>query len=266
MDKKLIGVATSVSKDKNYDSMDTLEFAKKNNINLVQIYLNDELLGKPEFLVKVTKYAKDNNISLLCHSPEPLNNNVFKNNIIGCANELLKYQGRKKFIIHFDETIELSDSLKFIEELNKKKLCVYLENFYSELNIFTLLRNINIFISIFSITKNSNLSVIPVVDLPRLFINGIANKLDSLIFTKQLFDYLAIHTVSVALHMIDFSDNRQGKSSWTVIGKGLMPYNDIFNFCKTLGISFDHCILEYEDKKLFLDSVKPTENFLIKGV
>ena len=263
MNKKLIGTATSVSKDKNYDALDTLEFAKENDISLVQVYLNKELSTQPALIAEAAFFAEKNNIKLICHLPTALNSSVFENNTIPRVKELLTHQTQKKIVLHFDEAVHLADALDYIEKLNREGLQVYLENFYADKSDTALLKNINTFTAIFSAAKKNNLPVTPVIDLPRLFIKNIVNRFDSLFLTELVLHFLNIHSYPIALHMIDFSNYSQDRNSWVAVGKGLMPYKEIFDFCKSERVVFDLCILEYEDKQRCLHSLKPTAALLL---
>lgn len=262
MDQKLIGTATSVAKDNNYDALDTLQFAKENNISLVQVYLNNELKTQPGLIAEAAHFAGQNDISLICHSPTSLNPGIFEKDTIPRAKELLKFQNQKKLTVHFDESVHLEEAVGLIEKLAGEGLHVYLENFYADTKETALLNNINTFNAIFSAAKEKKLPVIPVIDLPRLFKENITSRCDSLFLTTVVLHFLHVHSFPIGLHMIDFSDYSQDRDCWTAVGKGLMPYKKIFDFCTNTGMVFDHCVLEYEDKQMCLDSLKPAADLL----
>lgn len=260
MNRDLVGVGSSVSRDKDCDSLDTLLFSRDNDIKIAQIYLDYNLINKHNLIEEVREFAKINGIRLTCHSPEMLNEKTLSKSIISAANELLIYQKEKKIIIHFDENENLKDSLANIEELNRNELTVCLENFYNKKDEVTFLKNISAFNSIFSHAGKYALPLYPVIDFPRLFISDIIGNYDSLSIAKQIIDNLARYSIKIILHLIDFLDYSQERDCWCVLGKGLMPYGPIFEFARKRQIIYDHCILEYEEKGMFLESLSEIEN------
>jgi hypothetical protein len=265
VNRDLIGVGTSVSKDKNWDPLDTLQFARENNTKIVQIYLNDDLIAHPGLINDAREYAEENDMLLTCHSPEPLNKKALSKKNIAAANELLMHQAEKRIVIHYDEKEKLDDCLMCIEELYENELIVCLENYYVQKETKNFARNINIFNSIFTLAMQEELPVYPVIDFPRLFISGIIENVNSLLITKQILDNLSMLSMKVILHLIDFTDYGQQRNSWCAIGKGLMPYKEIFEFIHEIELDIDHCILEYEDKKLYLESLTAVRSLVLNN-
>lgn len=260
MNRELIGVGTSISKEKNFDPMDTLLFSRDNTIAIVQVYLDYDLIDSPDYIREIREFAKENNISLTCHSPEKLNKKTLSESILSAVGELLIYQKEKRIVVHFDEQEPLKDILTHIEKMNKNNLTVCLENYYEGKDEKTFLGNIDTYNSIFNLAEKYKFSVYPVIDFPRLFISDIFNRYDSLVLAEQAIDNCAKHSFRVILHLIDFLDYSQQRDSWCALGKGLMPYKAIFDYAREREIIYDHCILEFEDKKLTLESMSETEN------
>jgi sugar phosphate isomerase/epimerase len=104
--------------------------------------------------------------------------------------------------------------------------------------------------------KTDNLKVIPVLDLPRLFVPEIFNNFDSLDLCLKIIEHMAVNTEHVILHLIDMKNhNHISRDSWCPVGRGLMPYKKIFDFAKQKNIHYDHWVLEYENKELTLESL-----------
>ena len=130
MNKNSISFASSVSHDKNFDPMDTLLFCKANAVNNAQLYMDKKLLNNRDKIVQIAKFAKENSIALLCHSPVSLNSSIVNKKLISAFNELLKYHEEKKIVIHYDPDVSIADSMMSIESLINAGLVVCLENFY----------------------------------------------------------------------------------------------------------------------------------------
>lgn len=261
MKRSLVGVGTSVSREKKYDPMDTLLFCVENDIAIVQVYFDHDLINSADYLIEIREFAKKSNITLTCHAPEPLNGKLLSGAILSAAQQLLAYQDEKKLVVHFDEKESLKNIVSHIQAVNKKGMTVCLENFYRAGDERSFLTNIDTYNSVFSIAEKYNLAVLPVIDFPRLFDSGIFNRYDSLVLCEQIIDCLATHASKVILHCIDFMDyDHSHRDTWCALGKGLMPYKTIFEYARKQGLVYDHCILEYEDKELTLESLVETEN------
>lgn len=265
MNRNLIGVGTSVSKDKGYDPVDTLTFAAENNIKTVQVYLNNDLISNPPLIKKISNYAKEKELQLTCHSPESLNKLVLSSDLIYAAKELLIYQTENKFIVHFDENEKLDRCIDYINELYQNDLVVCLENYHLRKDAKKVAQSIQTFNAILTRGAEQNLPIYPVIDFPRLFISGIVENINALLIIKQVLDNVSMLSKKVILHLIDFSHYDQGRDTWCAIGKGLMPYQAIFNFINEINLHIDHCVLEYEDKKLFLQSIEAVTMLLAGG-
>ena len=262
MNKNLLGIGTSVSRDRDYDPMDTLDFAKETGIPVVQVYLNDQLLTRPELIEDICEYAGEKDLRLTCHAPEPLNTNGLSPAIITAAKKLLAYQEEKKLIIHFDENERLDDCLHHIDHLYQHGIITCLENYYVRRDVKSFAHNNRIFKSIFAVARAKGLPMYPVIDFPRLFISGIVEHINALLTTKKILDVLSMLSYKTILHMIDFSDHSQKRNAWCTIGKGLMPYKAIFEFMSEIDLAIDHCVLEYEDKVLCERSLSPAQKLL----
>ncbi len=241
--------------------MDTLLFAVENKINIVQVYCDNDLIGSPEYMKEIREFARESMIALTCHAPVPLNEYVESEHILSAANLLLENQEEKKIIVHFDEREPLKKMLEHIQKITDAGLTVCLENYYAAQDGKTFLKNIDTFNSVFGLVKRYSLPVYPVLDFPRLFIADIFNKYDSLVLTEQIIDALSKYHFKVILHLIDFLEyDHSDRDSWCALGRGLMPYKAIFDYARDQGIVYDHCVLEYEDKKLTLESLETVKD------
>lgn len=250
-----IAAATSISKAKNYDALDTLMYCQQNNVSSVQLFLDNSLLGNDRNIDTVRDYAKEHAIALTCHAPVSLNDEIFIGTIIDSLSRILAFQDKSYVIIHFDENVDFEVALSIIETLNNRSLTVCLENFYEKTDERSVLNNICVYNALLTAAKMKGLDVVPVFDLPRLFIADITRKLNSKHMTDLILKTIAINHYKPILHLIDYTDYSQERDTWTSIGKGIMPYREIFELMKALAISLDHIVLEYEDKKMFIESI-----------
>ncbi len=240
--------------------MDTLLFCVENDIALMQVYLDYDLINSTDYLIEIRKFAKESDIILTCHAPEFLNEKLLDTTTLSAAQLLLAHQEEKKLVVHFDENETLKRMVAGIEAVNRYDMTVCLENFHKTRDEKLFLRNIDTYTSVFSVAEKYTLSVIPVIDFPRLFDSDIFNHYDSLVLCEQIVNSLALHAPKIILHCIDFMDyNHSNRNTWCALGKGLMPYKTIFEYAKQQGLSYDHCVLEYEDKKLTIESLEATE-------
>jgi sugar phosphate isomerase/epimerase len=256
MEEIIVGVATSVSRDKKYDPIDTLLFCKENGIALAQIFLDDNLINNRKYITEVRHFAHDCSVRLTAHAPTPLNSTLCDETFVAAAKELLLYQKEKLVVVHFDEQEPLKHIVNHIQFLNKRGFTVGLENYHCSKNEADFLVHIDTYNSVFSVAQKYELLIYPVLDYARLFITDIFCVYDSLVLTGQILDHLAHYTPRMILHLIDFNDYNQHRDSWCVLGKGLMPYKAIFSHAQQNGIVYDHIVLEYEDKELARQSIE----------
>lgn len=256
MAQTLVGVASSVSKEKKYDPDDTVEFASANGIGLVQAYMDKTLLNNFKRIHRLRESASLRAVQLTCHAPELLNEKILDKIILDSMRELLAFQPKKKMVIHFDQLQPLDAVLSVIEKINGSGLTVCIENFYQGKEEASFIGNCALFNALLTACRKTGLDIVPVVDLGRLFIADYVHTYDALLLTKLMLSTIAALGFSVVFHIIDFNDYSQSRESWCALGKGLMPYGKIFSFAQKINLSVDHCVLEYEKKEMCLESMK----------
>lgn len=260
MKDKQISYASSISADKKYDPIDTLEYCKKMSIQMSQLYMDQTLANDPAKIKKLSTFAKENNIRLTCHAPKELNNEIIDVDILKPINNLLKNEEKKIIIIHFDENAPIDEAMITIESLTANGFTVGLENFYKAQDEISVISNIAKYNLLLSLSAEHEFDVIPVLDLPRLFIKGITESTDSLILTKTMLANISLLPFPIILHMIDVSDNSQQRDSWVPLGEGELPYKDLLNLIRKSEIEIHHAVLEYESKELADKSLKYLRN------
>ncbi|MBN1982038.1 MAG: hypothetical protein JW795_10930 [Chitinivibrionales bacterium] len=262
MDKKLIGIATSVAKEKRYDTLDALEFAVHHRFPILQVYLDFELMSNPALMEKVRHRADSQKVRLTCHSPESLSKALINKEIFTAARYLLHHQEQKQLIVHYDERVSIQESFAVIKRLHEEGFSVCLENFYQEQTEQALIRNLNCYNGLQFLTADHHIPFYPVFDLPRLYIAAIFKHYDSLLLVKQMIDTASVCEHQIILHLIDFASYTQERQNWCTFGSGLMPYEEIIAYCRRQQCRCNHAVMEYEDKTMTLQSVAAVHRLL----
>jgi len=107
--------------------------------------------------------------------------------------------------------------------------------------------------------KQERHDLIPVIDIPRLFIAQF-QPYNPIFLLELLFELLENQTI--ILHLIDSKTPKQDRNDWVAIGEGTIPYTYIFNLIKQYNITIDTAILEYEEASLALNSIAPLQKLL----
>lgn len=250
------GVANSIAKDKNYDPVDTLDFAIKQHIKCVQLYIDQAWEQKPLLLDLITTRACQNGIVLLCHAPEPLNESVCEKEILSVASRLLTYQKEKYLVVHFDEQQPIDTALTCINRLNRSGFTVCVENYYQSYCPDKLIDTINQYNLLLENAYYDHHALLPVIDIPRFFITQIRDQINPLFLTKMIFNHLALYSYTPIVHVIDVSHWDQNRDSWCAVGKGLIPYRHIFRFLKENAIVAEFYIFEFENTEQVVQSIQ----------
>ncbi len=260
MKDKQISYASSISADKQYDPQDTLQYCKEKKISRAQLYMDSVLAQDATKVKSLRKFAKENKISLTCHAPNDLNNQIIDTSILKPIKKLLKNEEEKIIIIHFDEDIAIDEAMITIESLITNGFTVGLENFYKSTEELSVISNSVKYNLLLNLSAEHEFPVYPVLDLPRLFIKAIAENTDPLILTKMLLANIALLPYPLILHMIDVNNNSQERNTWVPLGEGLLPYKEILKLIHESEIEIHHAVLEYESRELADKSL----NFLKK--
>ncbi len=253
MSSMVIGVATSVSKLQAWDPLDTLDFAIKNEIPLVQLYLNETLLKDKLLQEKVRIVTKDSHITVTCHLPGFLNRRDLTPAIVEAACAVLVFEKKKQVVVHFDEATTFDEAIQCIKTLHGRGLSVGIENYH--VNYSAINKNVSKYCHLISKAKEIGLNVCAVFDIPRLFIKEIASNHNSLNLANKILKSLAQIKYPLILHCIDVTDANQDREDWCAIGQGIIPYDKIFQLIKSTGNLLDHVVLEFEDKDKICESI-----------
>lgn len=255
MDKINIGMGGLLFENNTFDTIKSLEKCQEIGLKTFQIYMDDFIVKDNDNRNRVRTYAKDNSIHLIAHSPVSLNETVLSDNLFKSTLDLLLFEDEKKLVIHMDENLSIEQMISITKDLNKLGITVCLENFYSKYDKECLLNNVEKYNSFFEEAHNKSLQVYPVLDLPRLFISSFRKSCESYDMAKNMVENAIQYANKIILHCIDFNDFSQKRESWCPLGKGLMPYDDLFSIIKNSIVEIDTCVLEYETEGLILESL-----------
>lgn len=252
-----ISLSTSLSSNFDWDPFYSIDKTKKSKIDWCQVFIGENFVKDSLLSEKVAKKCKDS-VSLIAHSPVDLNNNALDDIVLKNIKQLLTYN-KKLVVFHHDYTYPIEKTLKVVKELNNYGVTVLIENFYANKEKEEVLKNIQSFKDMLLKSKDLDLDLFPLLDIPRLFIRDIAEEMNSLEETINLLKYISELNVPLYLHLIDCQDFSQGRDSWCAIGSGIIPYKEIFSTINNLKINIPLVVLEFEDMDHVDESIKYLE-------
>lgn len=261
-----IGIANSVSANFGYDVFDTLKYEEQSNFDLIQIYLNSELLNDNIYLKKLQNYLlKSNCKPVYFHAEGFLNRKFQESEYSRKLFEFVSNFDEGKLIIHFDESAHLEEMLDVISAFSDHKPVFYLENYFRSQGKINAEKNIRKYLALFTLANSQQFSLAPVIDIPRFFnASREFTSEEALQWCFELFNYFGNRGIPILLHLIDAMKPTQERNSYCTIGEGYIPYPDIFQFIVKIKAPIEGIILEFEDKINPLKSRDNLTSFLSK--
>ena len=250
-----IGVASSISKENDFDARDTLEFCLEHNLKLAQLYLNDQLAKSSLARSSAAQIAWENGIEIVCHFPVPLNDRSLQNEITMAAIDILSKQQKKRVVVHHDESLSVQESAQIVSALSHIGFSVGVENYYTQYGEDALRENIESYKGLLTYANSAGLDFFSVLDLPRLFLDKIDEKIDGWSATEGLIEHVSTLQCSSILHLIDFISPDQRRETWCPIGNGILPLNQIMSCSENHKVEYSSCIIELENKEHVLQSL-----------
>lgn len=249
-----IALSTSLSWDKDWDPYCSINLTKEHDISNIQIFLGNNFLDNNSLCNEVADYC-NKSLTVIVHSPVDLNEKALDSALIRDLGIVLKYN-QKLVVYHHNFNYPVDKTIEVIRELNERGIIVLLENFYESRSNEDVTRNIISYKDVISKAVEEGLALYPLLDIPRLFIDGIENSLE---LTFNLIEYIGIKKLPLYLHLIDCTNSSQGRDSWCPLGSGIIPYDQIFNMINTLKIDIPLAVLEFEDIEHVEESIKYLE-------
>lgn len=243
-----IGVANSVSANFQFDPLDTIAFARQGNFELLQIYLNTPLLSDTAALQQIMAEA-GNFQSLYFHAEGLLNEDFLNSDYRRKLYTFLKQLEDPRFIIHFDEQVNVDKLVNLVDSLNREGVKICVENYFRSEGKADAERNLKKYLALFTLSSNFGNPIYPVLDIPRIFNQKLGFTLEEgLEWCYQILNFFGNRRIPMLLHLIDVSDPAQSRHHYTAVGSGCIPYQQIFHFMRKTRPLMAGAVLEFEDK------------------
>lgn len=246
--KPSIGIANSVSANFDFDPMDTIEFAKQENFDVIQIFLNDQLLDREDLHPKLRKRL--NKFEKVYYHAEGFFNKEFpQKEYYRKLTRFLQKMNSPNYILHFDEKIDIDNLFKLTDKLSAEGFRILVENYFQRSSRASSEKNIKKYTALFTLVNNVDNILFPVLDIPRLFHKKLGfRKAEALEWCYQLLNFFGNKNIPIVLHLVDCKDATQSRASFCALGEGYIPYPEIFAFIKKTNAPISDIILEFEDK------------------
>ena len=243
-----IGIASSVSATNGFDLLDTIQFARQENFDYIQLYLNANTLQQKDTLQEVLN-QQSQFTEIYYHAEGFLNNDFFESEYYKKMYSFLSNTISPNYIIHFDERMQPDQIEEIKEKIKNSFIKVYVENYFIENGKESSENNLKKYMDLFASSENIKEFLRPAIDIPRLFHKqtGFAPG-ESLILTYRLLNYFRELEIPLLLHMIDSTQSDMARHNFCPIGTGCMPYGYMLQFIANTQLTIESIILEFEDK------------------
>lgn len=244
----LIGVANSISANFQFDPLDTFQFARQGNFEIVQIYLNRQLLEQAETLASIRSEGAGFQ-AVYYHAEGFLNEDFLKSEYRTELYRFLRSVESPNYIIHFDERANIDKLIRLVEILSKGAGKIYIENYFLSSGKEAAEKNLKKYLALFTLSTNFGQTVYPVFDVPRIFHRDLEfTREEALEWCYQILNFFGNRNIPLLLHLIDASTPDLSRFSFCALGSGCIPYDEIFKFIRKTAPNLAGIILEYEDK------------------
>ncbi len=245
----ILAVASSVSADNKFDTLDALEYAIANDFKGFQAYINQQIVDDAYLRATIRSRCIEKHMALVMHAPHTLNwATATDTRINSAAKELFELESQVFVVHHYDETLSLAESLKCMQYLHEQGITTCLENYFKPGTEFgeTSFKG---YLSLLERAKSSGIDFMPVFDIPRIYNPEVKLVQQTSRLLKDAFKVFKSIETPIILHLIDTSIASQTRSSWCPIGQGIIPYVEIFTELKRDQIPIYMVILEFEDRE-----------------
>jgi len=262
----ILAVASSVSADRGFDTLDAVEYAIDNEFKGFQAFINEQIVNNTKLRGKIRSICKDKHLTLIAHAPGTLNwDNVSDASVNSAAQNLLALESRVLVVYHYDETVGLEEGLECLKYLCDQGITTCLENFFM-LGAGTSEKCFKDYLFLLTKAKTSGIDFVPVLDIPRIYdakVN-LAHMAHELL--EEAFNVFKSIEIPIILHLVDMYSATQERNSWCPIGQGRIPYMDIFGQMSQCKIPIYMIVLEFEDKVNPVESKRFLKERLLKHV
>jgi hypothetical protein len=243
-----IGVANSISANFQYDPVDTIEFARQGKFDILQIYLNENLLDTKEILATIRNQQSEFK-QVYYHAEGFLNEDFLKNEYRQKLYQFLLSVDSPNYTIHFDERSNIDKLIRFLETLGNEPVEIFIENYFLSTGKVEAEKNLKKYLALFTLSTNFGHTIYPVFDIPRLFHQDLGFTVEeALEWCYQILNFFGNRNIPLLLHLIDADTPDFSRLNFCPIGQGCIPYDTIFKFIRKTRPNISGIILEFEDK------------------
>ncbi len=258
----ILAVATSISRDRGFDPLDAIAYAKDKEFKGFQAFIDQQIIEDAELRRQVRTECEDeeNHLTLIAHAPATLKwANVSDDSINSAIRDLLASESKALVVHHYDETVRFEETLKCLQYLRDQGFTPCLENFFMS-GAETSEKSFRDYLFLLKEAKDRSIELMPVFDIPRLYESQV--KLAHLLIEMAL-DVFELIETPIILNLIDTYNDAKLKSSWCPLGRGIIPYTNILQQLKQRKIPIHMIILEFEDRINPIESKEFLEKHLI---
>lgn len=243
-----IGVANSISANFQYDPVDTIEFARQGKFEIVQIYLNGNLLEQNKILTAIRKQQTGFK-QVYYHAEGFLNEDFLENEYREKLYQFLRSVNSPNYTIHFDERANIDKIIRLLETLGSEPPEIFIENYFLSSGKIEAEKNLKKYLALFTLSTNFGHTIHPVFDIPRLFHQDLGFTVEeALEWCYQILNFFGNRNIPLLLHLIDATTPDFPRFNFCPVGQGCIPYDAIFKFIRKTRPNISGIILEFEDK------------------
>ncbi len=259
----ILAVATSVSMDRGFDTLDAIAYAINNGFKGFQAFINQQIIKDAQLRGQVRTICEDNHLTLIAHAPATLKwSNVSDDSINSAIMNLLASESKALVVHHYDETVPFKETLKCLQYLRDRGCAPCLENFFMR-GGDTSEKSFKDYLLLLKEAKNRSIELIPVFDIPRLYDSQVKLAHRAHLLIENALNVFKLIETPIILHLIDTYNDAQIRSSWCPLGQGIIPYTNILQQLKQRRIPIYMVILEFEDRINPIESKRFLEEHLI---
>jgi hypothetical protein len=241
-----LGVATSIAKDNHFSWQDTVDYARKQNLNSIQYYVPQN-----KILPITSNLANLENTYL--HLPIDYDSKTEE--LILFSKDFKSNYNSNKLIFHQKESLVFQKTKEVIEKFNQAGFLVGVENEGS--------KDLNSYYELVNFLSESNVKFYAVLDIHRFYCNYSDKFENELIFEMicKLIDFCSKSGIKIVMHIIDSKSFKINRDDWVPLFEGIVPYPQLLNYISKMKITIESIIFEYEATAPLTNSLENLKNF-----
>jgi tetratricopeptide (TPR) repeat protein len=257
------GVATSVAGPPNFDAQKATNYAVEQKMKWLQIYAAEDLFRNRSLRTHLSQSCQAANIKVIVHVSDPLGDRIELDEFqLAAIDELFGPQSEKYIVIHFDERLSVSESVRGVKEWVNRGYILCLENYHTLKGQDEAKRAYNKYLEVIEMSlENREGHIAAVLDIARAYHSDLDLGPEATKIWEKIFEKLTALKCRILLHLIDTSDAKSKRKSWCPLGKGIIPYEDLLLLLFSKSYP-EALIFEFEDMENPLKSRANIRSFL----